>query len=96
MSHDSAGEVSGVGQVVGKLGEQMFIPWLRGQSHQREIPGDVEVVLGHPGDEGQGMPGSRCHDRGRRGGQSQGAIHGEGDLLGASFFDNGDDGILAF
>ena len=93
MSQNSSCEIARVGEVVGGLGDKVFIPGFRGEGDEGEVPGNVEILLGHPRDERERMPGSGGDDGGRRMGKPKGAVHRAGDMFGAAFFDDGNDGI---
>jgi hypothetical protein len=66
VPQDGAGEVTGVGEVVGGFLDEVFIPRLRGEGDEGKIAGDIEILLGHPGNEGEGVPGPGGDDGGGR------------------------------
>lgn len=64
MPQDGAGEVTGVGEVVGGFLDEVFIPRFRGESDEGKVAWDIEILLGHPGDERERVPGSGGDDGG--------------------------------
>lgn len=75
------------------LGEEVLEPRLGGDGDEGKVLWDGEFLLGHPGDDGESMPGAGGDDRGGGGFKSKSAGEGEGDVFGTSFFDDGDDGV---
>ena len=93
VADDSAGELSGVGEIMAGLGEEVLEPRFGSDGDEREVPWDGELLLGHPGNDGEGVPGPGGDDGGGRIFKTKDTGEGERDIFSTPFLDDGDDGV---
>ena len=93
VADDGAGEVGGVGEIIAGPGEEVLEPRFGSDGDEGEVPWDGKLLLGHPGNDGEGVPGPGGDDGGGRIFQAEGAGQRERDIFSTPFLDDGDDGV---